>query len=167
MITIRQAETADLEPMMAIETAAYPLDAWTDEQMRYELERMAVDRWYAVATSDLGLRDSAAADDVVGYVGLYLSAPDADIQTIAVSPRARGQRIGAALLAAATDHAWQIGCTRMFLEVRADNDAALALYRAAGFTRQGRRRRYYVDGGDAITMRLRRNEVDLLGMTRG
>ena len=42
------------------------------------------------------------------------------------------------------------GAVSATLEVAAGNMAALALYRAAGFTTRGRRRGYYRDGGDAL-----------------
>ncbi|EUA07381.1 putative ribosomal-protein-alanine acetyltransferase, RimI [Mycobacterium xenopi 4042] len=42
----------------------------------------------------------------------------------------------------------------VYLEVRTDNAAAIALYRSAGFVNVGLRRRYYrVSGADAYTMR--------------
>ena len=46
-------------------------------------------------------------------------------------------------------------CGRLFLEVRADNEAALRLYQGFGFERLGVRRNYYRGGGDALNMRLR------------
>jgi len=45
------------------------------------------------------------------------------------------------------------GSRRVLLEVRTDNDAAIALYAAEGFTVLGTRRRYYQpSGADAYTM---------------
>ncbi|EUA92009.1 putative ribosomal-protein-alanine acetyltransferase, RimI [Mycobacterium ulcerans str. Harvey] len=42
----------------------------------------------------------------------------------------------------------------VFLEVRTDNEPAIALYRSVGFEQVGLRRRYYrVSGADAYTMR--------------
>ena len=41
----------------------------------------------------------------------------------------------------------------MYLEVRTDNAAAIALYESAGFVNVGLRKRYYrVSGADAYTM---------------
>ena len=41
----------------------------------------------------------------------------------------------------------------VFLEVRTDNAAAIALYESAGFVNVGLRKRYYrVSGADAYTM---------------
>ena len=46
------------------------------------------------------------------------------------------------------------GAEAMFLEVAADNAAALALYRGAGFTQAGLRRGYYAPAGtDAFVLR--------------
>ncbi len=147
---IRRAEAGDLTAMMDIELQVFPGTAWSTEQMADELARTADTRWYAVAESE-GL--------VVGYVGLYVSTPDADVQTVAVAKSHQGGGVGRRLVAAAIDHAWQVGCARIFLEVRADNEPALTLYATEGFVRMGRRSRYYPDGTDAITMRLRRHEV--------
>ncbi len=42
----------------------------------------------------------------------------------------------------------------VYLEVRTDNEAAIALYKASGFDNVGVRKRYYrVSGADAYTMR--------------
>jgi ribosomal-protein-alanine N-acetyltransferase len=42
----------------------------------------------------------------------------------------------------------------VYLEVRTDNEAAIALYTSLGFARVGVRKRYYrVSGADAYTMR--------------
>ena len=147
---IRPAHEGDLTALLDIENRVFPGTAWSAEQFADELARIAETRWYAVAE---------VADAVVGYVGLYLSPPDADVQTIAVAAEQQSNGIGRTLLDEAVRHAWDSGCTRLFLEVRADNDAALRLYAAAGFVRLGRRPRYYPDGTDAVTMRLRRHEV--------
>ena len=42
----------------------------------------------------------------------------------------------------------------VFLEVRTDNEPAIALYESTGFVTMGLRKRYYrVSGADAYTMR--------------
>lgn len=151
-MNLRTATLSDLPSMVAVEADVFPTSAWSPTQMRDELQRDT--RWYLVAEEGATL---------LGYVGLYLAPPDCDIQTLAVAGPAHGRGVGTALLDAAVSHAWSVGCTRMFLEVRADNDPALHLYQRAGFVRLGRRSRYYPDGTDAVTMRLRRHEVPELG----
>ncbi|MDH2325321.1 GNAT family N-acetyltransferase [Cereibacter sp. SYSU M97828] len=78
-------------------------------------------------------------------------AGEAELLTLAAHPDARGQGIGARLVAAFLARAAQDAETA-FLEVAADNAAAIRLYVAAGFAEVGRRRGYYA-GTDAIVMR--------------
>ena len=60
-----------------------------------------------------------------------------------------------ALLQVLVDEAKRQGASRMLLEVRVDNDPALALYQRFGFERMGLRKRYYQpEGIDAYTMSL-------------
>ncbi|MCU1482370.1 MAG: N(6)-L-threonylcarbamoyladenine synthase TsaD [Subtercola sp.] len=92
-----------------------------------------------------------------GYGGLLSpqGAADADIQTIAVSPDARGRGLGRRLMQALIAEAARRGARRVFLEVRADNPGAQHLYRTLGFTEIGVRRGYYQpDDVDAVVMRL-------------
>lgn len=58
-----------------------------------------------------------------------------------VHPDYRGRGIGRRLLARCIDKAWSKGMTRIDLEVRADNVAAIALYERMGFTHEARRAR--------------------------
>jgi RimJ/RimL family protein N-acetyltransferase len=55
----------------------------------------------------------------------------------------RGQGTGTALLGAGLDWARGAGAHKAALEVWPDNEAALALYRRAGFVEEGRKRRHY------------------------
>ena len=78
------------------------------------------------------------------------------MQTIAVAPTAQGQGLGRRLLDALLDEGRRREATEVLLEVRADNEAAQALYRRAGFDRIGLRRAYYQPGGiDALVLRLK------------
>ena len=80
-------------------------------------------------------------------------APEAEIHTIGVDPAYRRLGIGRALLRGLLEVADAARAT-VFLEVRTDNDAARALYEAAGFSVAGVRKRYYrPSGADAFTMR--------------
>jgi ribosomal-protein-alanine N-acetyltransferase len=157
-IAVRPAHAGDIDAMLTIENQLFGSDAWSRAQLVDELVRIGDTRWYCVAER---------ADVIVGYAGLYLSPPDADVQTVAVSREVQGGGVGRTLLAAAVAAAWDAGCSRIFLEVRADNPSALALYRAAGFVPMGRRRGYYSGGVDAVTMRLRRHELPPLEASHG
>ncbi|MGE2729918.1 ribosomal protein S18-alanine N-acetyltransferase [Mycolicibacterium vaccae] len=94
-------------------------------------------------------------DKLVGYAGIArlgrLKPFEYEVHTIGVDPAYQGKGIGRQLLDRLLDYA--DGAT-VFLEVRTDNEAAIALYESVGFTRVGLRKRYYrVSGADAYTMK--------------
>ncbi|MGW5053229.1 ribosomal protein S18-alanine N-acetyltransferase [Actinokineospora sp. NPDC004072] len=95
-------------------------------------------------------------DQLVGYAGLALVGPpgdvEANIHTIGVDPQFQRRGIGRLLLRALLAEADRVRAT-VFLEVRTDNEPAIALYTEHGFTRVGVRKRYYQpSGADAYTM---------------
>lgn len=78
-------------------------------------------------------------------------AGEAELLTLAVAPERRRQGAGERLLAAFLTESARLGAATAFLEVAADNVAALALYRRHGFDETGRRRGYYRDApGEAV-----------------
>lgn len=98
-------------------------------------------------------------DTLVGYAGiarLGRTAPfEYEVHTIGVDPAYQSQGIGRRLLDELLAFAGA-GPTAgvVFLEVRTDNAAAIALYESVGFVNVGLRKRYYrVSGADAYTMR--------------
>lgn len=83
---------------------------------------------------------------VEGDAGFLLGravADEAELLTLAVAPESRRLGLGARLVARFLYQARLRGATRAFLEVSAENPAAIALYESAGFTEAGRRRGYY------------------------
>jgi ribosomal-protein-alanine acetyltransferase len=76
------------------------------------------------------------------------------VQTIAVAAEARGRGIGRGLLRELLETARNRNAREVFLEVRADNPVAQALYESEGFVEIGRRARYYQpDDVDAVIMK--------------
>ena len=141
-VRLRAMRWWDIAAVHAIEQQAFGGDAWSVDQFWTELAQET--RWYVVAE---------AADEVVGYAGLFCLPPEADVQTVAVAKVARGRGIGRALVEAMLAHARSLSCRTIMLEVRDDNTAAVALYQALGFAECARRSRYYADGADARIMR--------------
>ncbi len=80
---------------------------------------------------------------VLGYGGMFLTLPEAQIANIAVASEARRRGIGTGLLRALCSEAEAAGAEVIFLEVREHNTGAIALYEKEGFTRVGMRRNYY------------------------
>lgn len=143
----------DLDDVLAVEGPSFGPDAWTREGFLSELaERDS--RTYLVLQRAPGAgegtdreasgpQDEPAPKPLLGYVGVVTHGPDADVQTLAVDPDRRGEGLGRALVDLARAAAAGAGARRLGLEVREDNTAAQALYRSAGFRRQGRRPGYY------------------------
>jgi len=145
-MTLRAATVADLPAILELERASFPTDAWSEAMLSEELS--SPHSWYIVDES---------AGRVIGYAGLRAprGSRDADVQTIALAAEARGRGRGRMLLTVLIEEAARRGVREVFLEVRADNPVAHALYVSEGFAEVGRRPRYYQpDGVDAIVMRL-------------
>jgi ribosomal-protein-alanine N-acetyltransferase len=137
----------DIEPALGLERRLFPRDAWTAGMFWSELAGVPETRLYLVAED---------GGRLVGYAGLAATRHEADVQTMAVDPDRQGEGLGRRLLDALLAEAERRGCAQVFLEVRADNERALELYRRADFAQVGRRRGYYQpEGVDAVLMRRR------------
>jgi L-phenylalanine/L-methionine N-acetyltransferase len=77
-----------------------------------------------------------------------------------VAQAARRQGVGTALMEAAVEWARQAGVRKLELHVFPWNDAALALYEAFGFEREGYRKRHYRRGGEFVDAILMAYEVE-------
>ena len=94
----------------------------------------------------------------VGFVIGQVAADEAELLTVAVSKAVQRKGIGRTLVEAVGRAAKNTGARTLYLEVAADNAAALALYEKLGFQVSGRRKGYYgrpeEQAQDAITMAL-------------
>lgn len=145
-MSVRVAEVSDLDAIMLLERESFMTDAWSEPMMREEL--LSPHGRYLVVEE---------AGQLVGYGGVRApeGARDADIQTITIAASGRGQGRGRLLLRELLAVAESRGIREVFLEVRADNPVAQALYVSEGFAELGRRPHYYQpDDVDAIVMRL-------------
>ena len=136
----RTARPADLPALLALE-AQFPGDRMSARQFRHHLRNPSA-----------RLRVAVLDGAVAGYA-LVLTregARPARLYSIAVDRARRGQGLGAGLLRDAERAARRLGRAALRLEVRADNDAAIALYERAGYRRFGRHAGYYEDGADAL-----------------
>ena len=161
---LRPATPDDIDAIMALEEATFENDAWSAESMSSELG--SENTWYLVAFAAAGAdaddaapdaADGTAPDALAGYAGLLApeGSREAEIQTIAVSPSARRHGLGRTLMETLLAEARIRGARQVFLEVRADNPNARALYDSLGFEQIGVRKKYYQpDGVDAEVMRL-------------
>jgi ribosomal-protein-alanine N-acetyltransferase len=140
--------SADVQSLVRLALELFAGDPpWSAEHFESELAGVPDTRWYVVAEVD---------GNIAGYAGLMVTGETADIQTLAVAPDYQRRHIGTALLIALIDEATRRGARRLLLEVRADNEAALALYTQQGFEQISRRRGYY-DAGRVDALVLCRN----------
>jgi [ribosomal protein S18]-alanine N-acetyltransferase len=116
--------------------------SWSEGSLRDELARPG-----AFA---LGVRDASEA--LLGAIVGWTIAGDLEINVVVVRDDARGRGLGGSLVSAALEHGRTASAERAFLELRASNEVARRVYLRAGFEISGRRRAYYQDGEDAITM---------------
>lgn len=96
-----------------------------------------------------------SAGEIRGYAVLMPGVDEAELLTIGVAAAYQRQGLGGAMLSEMLAAAVGKSLTRVFLEVRASNLAAIALYCRAGFAEIGVRRAYYhnSDGSeDALVM---------------
>lgn len=93
---------------------------------------------------------------IAGFIVWQSVCDESELHLIATLPTYRQQGIAAALLLQWFQTASAQKITRLFLEVRASNQAAQNLYRKYGFQESGRRKGYYsLVGGereDAVLM---------------
>lgn len=144
-IAITALTAADAERCAQLEACLFPGDdPWPTAAFVRELA--AKHNHYLAART---------ADTLVGYAGisrLGRKPPfEYEVHTIGVDPAYQGRGLGRRLLTGLLDFA---AGGAVYLEVRTDNAAAIALYRSVGFVNVGLRRRYYrVSRADAYTMR--------------
>jgi len=137
---IRPMTAADLPRVYALECAAQP-SPWSLEHFAAELDNPC-------ARIDLCWRDG----ELAGYLCTWLIAGELQIQNLATAPAFRRQGVAARLLQHLLERSRAVGLDAAWLEVRAGNVAAIALYERFGFRIVGRRSRYYADGEDALVM---------------
>jgi ribosomal-protein-alanine N-acetyltransferase len=83
------------------------------------------------------------------FILVRTAADEGEIITLCTRPDRRRSGLARMLLKAGAAEAHRRGARRMFLEVASDNEAALGLYRKAGFTAVGRRPGYYIRASGA------------------
>lgn len=139
---IRKMRREDVPQIAALERLCFS-DPWSEASISSELGN-PISLWLV-----------AEADGVVqGYIGSQSAPPDCDIMNLAVAPDARRQQLGRTLLQSLIDELHRRGTERLFLEVRASNVPARALYASFGFEQVGLRKKYYVNPvEDALIMR--------------
>ena len=146
-VAVEPMQPEDLPEVVAIEAASFGLP-WTREMFERDLVQ-------GNAAAPLVARLTGADNPapVAGYICIWIVSDELHINNIAVDPRWRRRGIASALLAAALERGQERGARRAFLEVRASNVEAQALYHRFGFAPVGVRKAYYTHPvEDALVM---------------
>ena len=105
----REIEAKDIDGVYKVEEASFAIP-WTREAVEDAAKRN--DTIYLAAVLD---------EKIVGFIGAWIIAGDAEITNVAVLPEFRGQKIASKLMAKFVEKAKLKGATAMTLEVRPSN----------------------------------------------
>jgi ribosomal-protein-alanine N-acetyltransferase len=154
---IRKMTVDDVPAVVELDRRSFSLP-WPERSFRFELTDNPASRCW-VAELD---------GQVIGMIVVWLIVEEAHVATLATHPDYRRQGIGKRLLAQTLIELMREGARSSFLEVRASNVPAQAMYRKFGYEVTGRRRRYYRDNDeDAILMSLDSLRAEQLVMDGG
>ena len=140
---IRPARASDVDALLAIENAAFQ----TDRLSRNSFRRLIGSPSAAVLVSEAGGR-------IAGYCIVLFRARSraARLYSISTASDFAGQGLGRALIEAAERMVAERGKLSLRLEVRQDNERAVAIYLRAGFRPADSKPDYYQDGMTALRM---------------
>ncbi|SEI49477.1 ribosomal-protein-alanine N-acetyltransferase [Streptococcus sp. 45] len=129
---------ASVTAVYEILSDVYPVSPWSEKQILSDMQQDNVD--YFFVKKD---------EKVVGFLAISQLAGELEITNIAIKKAYQGHGLGSQLLAN-LDHV----DFPIFLEVRASNTPAQALYEKFGFDIIGKRKQYYHEPvEDAIIMK--------------
>lgn len=147
--TVREMQYGDVPAIVAIEADTYAFP-WTATIFR---DCLLAGYTSLVLEHAGGLR---------GYAIMSLAAAEAHLLNLCVAGQLRRRGFGTRLLQQLLAQARSAGAERIYLEVRPTNQAALEMYREAGFAELGIRRNYYrslAGREDAMVLVRRLNEI--------
>lgn len=140
----RHMTAADLDAVVAIEEAIYP-HPWTRSNFSDSLAA-----GYQCWIVECG-------GEVAGYSVLMIAPEEAHLLNLSIAASWQRRGFGREVLGFVLRVARECGAHQVLLEVRPSNEAARALYAAAGFSEIATRRDYYPAGAgreDAIVLQL-------------
>lgn len=133
--TVEAGLPAVLPLLEAIHIAAFaPMDerGWAAHEFRAMVEM-----------SGVSLQLAQVEGEPVGFILYRTVLDEAELITVAVLPNWQGKGVAVRLIEHMISQLKNMDVSKIFLEVRDDNDRAIALYRRFGFADAGKRSRYY------------------------
>lgn len=140
---IRPAHPSEAGAVAAIERRVFGARSWGEAGVAGGFDAKGV-----------GILVAETADGAIaGFAIWRVAADEAELLSIGVENDKRRNGLGAALLRSVVAGAAAAGAASVFLDVDPANDAAVRLYRGAGFIETARRKAYYRNGADALILR--------------
>jgi ribosomal-protein-alanine N-acetyltransferase len=170
-VRIRRANLADIPAMMRFDRQNLSAAHWSQQQYEnlflhaHQEESNRVENgpercealiWIAESQTIESQtthheNDSAESAEPLAFLVAQKVDADWELQNIIVAPTVRRRGIASSLLKELIAYAVTAGAQKIFLEVRASNHSARALYMKMGFKEVGLRKGYYADPSeDAI-----------------
>ncbi|MFG0305110.1 MAG: GNAT family N-acetyltransferase [Phycisphaerales bacterium JB040] len=151
-LRVRVGEVRDLDAMLRIEGGAFSHKGERFE--RRQAKGLLKNPRGRVLVAEI---DGEDGPEVVGWavalVRRHRRTRSGRVYNVVVDPAQLGRGIGRRLFEGLLAWLADEGIERVFLEVRADNTAAIRLYESAGFTSIAHLRDYYGEGVDGVRMR--------------
>lgn len=143
---LRPAGPQDVAEIADIERLSFPVP-WRREF--FEGELVEPGRYHRVLERQL-----PGLPALAGYLFAVALFDEFHINKIATHPAVRREGHGRRLLSDALEAARDRRASSVVLEVRVSNVSAIEFYNSFGFSELYRRRRYYLDGEDALVLAL-------------
>jgi ribosomal-protein-alanine N-acetyltransferase len=148
---IRKVRKGDIDRIIDIERSWQHLSHWS------------VDSYYRLLNDDnftssfvAEIEDESARAKIVGFVIFHVAADVSEIYNIAVESSYARSGIGKQLMSAAILESSRRRVSKVVLEVRKSNNAAISFYLKFKFTMAGERKNYYSNPiEDAYVMELK------------
>lgn len=137
--TVRPATAADARPMAELFAAVAAERTGIASEPPVDVEERTA-RFAASIASSLV---AATGGQVIGMIHIEASRHGFGEFGMLVDRTWRGRGVGSALIQAAVTWAREHGLHKLCLEVFAQNEAAIALYRKCGFVEEGHRVKHY------------------------
>ena len=134
---IRSATPDDVPAIRALEQETDTAAHWAEREYDALFATEAPLRVALVGTSE------ADRNHLIGFVIARCAAAEWEIENVVVAPEKRRRAVGIKIIRELLVRAQSAGVTSVLLEVRESNTAARRLYEKLGFSRQGRRSKYY------------------------
>ena len=143
-VMIRNATVNDLDALIELETKGFKLDRFDKKQYRYLITK---------ARSNVTVAEISGRIVGASIMIWKKNSRSGRLYNIVVDPESHGSGIGSRLLGRCETETRKNGFDAVTLEVRIDNEKAIAFYLKHGYQRVRKVPRYYSDGMAALKMK--------------